>query len=725
MIYSLLIIFLFLININLFAGTNQKLDGNNNFIYLSPVPGSILNSAQTNIIIRSNSELNKNSIKQNILLIKGSLSGVHQGEIILSDDNKTLLFNPFLPFSDGESVTVNLSSGLKNIQGNQLGSIEFQFEIANRPSEDYKTLIDKELTTITPQNTNFKMEESSSGSYSLKRETGFLPTTFPNISLYSTKPSSGQIFLSNFSNDAYYADKDYLLILNNDGSPFFYKKMNGYSFGLTLQPNGKITYYNAGTKYFFFVMDSSFQIVDSVKCGNGYQTDVHELRILPNNHYLLIGAEIQTIDMSKIVDGGNPGAKVTGIIIQELDSNKNVVFQWRSWDHFKITDAVGVDLKAATIDYVHTNAIELDNDGNIIISNRHMDEITKINRITGEIIWRWGGKNNQFTFVNDNVGFSHQHAVRRIANGNITLFDNGNLHQAVLPSRAVEYKIDEQNMRAELVWQYVNQPVEVSSAMGFVQRLENGNTLIGWGTSNPTVTEVNPNNEKVFEMSLPDNVWSYRAFRFNLPKQYYSSFVPNNIKPESGAVLNETTAHLSWNKNLFANSFHVQVAKDSNFSNIIFDVDGIRDSSAIIKGLESGGNYYWHVSANNNNDQVGGYSGYAETRNFSIQNITDIKGTQIPATFSLMQNYPNPFTPSTKINYTLPRSAQVKLIIYDILGRQISKLVDEVQPAGYYTQQFNAGNLSSGIYIYQLQAYDTKINSQQIFQFTRKMLLVK
>jgi len=73
-----------------------------------------------------------------------------------------------------------------------------------------------------------------------------------------------------------------------------------------------------------------------------------------------------------------------------------------------------------------TLLISYDNDGNLLISSRHLDEITKINRTTGSIIWRLGGKNNQFAFPNDSLGFSHQHAIRRIGNENILLFDNGN-----------------------------------------------------------------------------------------------------------------------------------------------------------------------------------------------------------------------------------------------------------------------------------------------------------
>ncbi len=143
-----------------------------------------------------------------------------------------------------------------------------------------------------------------------------------------------------------------------------------------------------------------------------------------------MGNDRQHIDMSLIVPGGNPNAIVIGLIIQEIDENKNVVFQWRSWDHFNIIDAIYIDLTLPIVDYVHGNALELDNDGNILLSSRHLNEITKIDRVTGEMIWRMGGVHNQFTIVNDTIPFHYQHDIRRIANGNITLYDNGNFRIA-------------------------------------------------------------------------------------------------------------------------------------------------------------------------------------------------------------------------------------------------------------------------------------------------------
>jgi hypothetical protein len=74
----------------------------------------------------------------------------------------------------------------------------------------------------------------------------------------------------------------------------------------------------------------------------------------------------------------------------------------------------------------------------------------------------------------------------------------------------------------------------------------------------------------------------------------------------------------------------------------------------------------------------------------------------IPAKFNLKQNYPNPFNPTTKIDYEIPEKGFVTLTIYDILGRELAVLVNEIKDAGFYTVDFNAGKLNSGIYIYRL-----------------------
>ena len=96
-----------------------------------------------------------------------------------------------------------------------------------------------------------------------------------------------------------------------------------------------------------------------------------------------------------------------------------------------------------------------------------------------------------------------------------------------------------------------------------------------------------------------------------------------------------------------------------------------------------------------------------------IQDQSAIAVTQ----FGLMQNFPNPFNPRTKINFCLPEETLVSLSVYDITGRQVARLVNKVMKAGIYSIDFNGQYLSSGIYIYKMQAGN--------FSAIKRMLLIK
>jgi hypothetical protein len=269
-------------------------------------------------------------------------------------------------------------------------------------------------------------------------------------------------------------------------------------------------------------MDSAYNVVDSFQIGNGYvSTDPHDFQLLENGNAFVIAIDWQPYAMDTVVPGGNPNALVGGFIIQEQDPEKNVIFQWRSWDHFLITDAgPQIDLTDLFIDYVHGNAVEVESDTSILISSRSLDEITKIHRNTGDIIWRFGGKKNQFVFVNDTLGFTMQHDCRRLQNGNVTLFDNGTMHPEPKFSSALEYELDEINLEATLIRRLRNDPDIYGNAMGNAQWKSDSSVVVGWGNGVPGITEFNLDGEVNMEIQFQGI--SYRAFRFPWETTYFS-----------------------------------------------------------------------------------------------------------------------------------------------------------------------------------------------------------
>jgi hypothetical protein len=132
--------------------------------------------------------------------------------------------------------------------------------------------------------------------------------------------------------------------------------------------------------------------------------------------------------------------------------------------------------------------------------------------------------------------------------------------------------------------------------------------------------------------------------------------------------------------------------------------------------------YYWHLSAVN----LGGEGTFSTSAKFITgYGVTGVSQpiAEIPKDYSLMQNYPNPFNPTTTIAYELPKASYVKLVIYDVLGRTVSSLVDGVQAANRYQVEWNPSHLSSGVYFYRLEARSQDNSSN--FTSVKKLLYMK
>jgi hypothetical protein len=361
---------------------------------------------------------------------------------------------------------------------------------------------------------------------------GQIPTNFPTVTVttnYSSAVADGYVFMANNitpTNVGYY-----VMIMTNDGSPIWYRALTNAGYDLKVLPNGYIHYaqqiraltYSGGGDVTHEILDENYNPVESIHAGNGYVAEAHDFQMLPNGHVLQTGYYLSEVDMSQVVTNGNPAALVSGAVLQELDAQRNVVFQWRSWDHYPFTSQ-WVNSTAAVISEFHVNCIFQDNDGNLVISTPEW--VKKINRQTGDIMWHLGGPENQFTFVGvTQVQGSNQfrsHAINRLANGNVLLYNNSPGGPGST-STVHEYALDETNKIATHIWTYTPNPAVSGTVQGNAQRLANGDTFVGWGglgNVTPFVcTEVAGTNV-VFQMKFNNpNVISYRAYRFPYPPQ--------------------------------------------------------------------------------------------------------------------------------------------------------------------------------------------------------------
>lgn len=489
------------------------------FVYTVPENHSILNNKTSKIILKSDNKFSKNDIHKNKFIVRGNLAGDYKFDIIFPDERNTIILVPLKEFLPNEKVTLIIKEKITGFDYTKNQEIlDFRISPLNESiffDPINRTEVSKQEIEILFENLNSKISKDT------------LPPNFPPISVpLINNPSPGAFFLSNRPVGSVNDFDIWIIILGNDGVPVKYEQVQGFGNDFKMQPNGFLSRayifqaYNGYAHVEYWIMDNDFNHIDTYQMGNGYIADLHEFVILNNGNALMIGYDPQKVDMSKIIVGGYPDATVVGGIIQELDKNKNVVFQWRSWDHIPITDTYN-SLKDTFIDYCHLNAVEQDIDGNILASFRTTSQVIKISRQTGEIIWRLGGKQNDFEFVNDrfdSLAFSYQHDVRITDKGNLTLFDNGNQHSPNY-SRAVEYKIDELSKTAEMIWEFDENKRHFGFAMGSARRLPGGNTIIGWGTGGvpsdkPVFSEVNSNGEVVFEAYLPEGYTSYRVFKF-------------------------------------------------------------------------------------------------------------------------------------------------------------------------------------------------------------------
>jgi hypothetical protein len=261
----------------------------------------------------------------------------------------------------------------------------------------------------------------------------------------------------------------------------------------------------------WIVADRSYREVARIRAGNGVQADFHDLEVTPNTA-ILISYVAVTRDLSAI--GGAPNTAVLDNVVQEVDLRTGqVLFQWSALDHVDVRESYRPPPRqpGQPYDYIHLNSLDIDKDGDLLISGRRMNCVYKVDRKTGAVLWRLGGKRSTFK-LGPGAQFKLQHDADRQADGSISIFDNGEA-PGYRTSRGISLRLDTKTLTAKLRRNNRNPDSEVSRSQGNFQSLAHGHFFAGWG-SLPNFTEFSRKGKVLFNATLPKQVNSYRAYRF-------------------------------------------------------------------------------------------------------------------------------------------------------------------------------------------------------------------
>ena len=284
------------------------------------------------------------------------------------------------------------------------------------------------------------------------------------------------------------------------------------------------------------IVDHTYTEIARVKAGNGLSADVHELLLTPKGTALITVYNAVTRDLTAV--GGSSSGPTWDSIIQEIDiATGDVVFEWHSLDHVAITDSYAPVLNP--YDYFHINSIDVDYDGNLIVSARNTSAIYKIDKSTGNVMWTLGGRSSTIT-MGPRVFFMYQHDARVHPDGTLTLFDDGP-GPSSQAARAIRLGVDQVGKSAVLLQEYVHTDPLMVSAMGNAQLLGGDSVLVGWGTA-PYMTEFGSQGDVRFDAKFTGDAWNYRAFRnpwVGTPKTKPAVVARKHV--------GKTTVYVSWN----------------------------------------------------------------------------------------------------------------------------------------------------------------------------------
>jgi hypothetical protein len=385
----------------------------------------------------------------------------------------------------------------------------------------------KPVTTSQPTYPGRVVASGSSGSSSRRGVWAFRsrPDLSPpavEVSKKAHQAAPGYIFLAPQKGDAGQGGS---LIVDNEGKVVWFRPLQetygrAMDFKAQTYRGGPVLTWMEEGSGEYVICDHTYHEIARIEAGNGFEGDPHEFLISPQDTALITIFNRVPRDLSS-VGGPKESVAVQGVV-QEIDiETGEVLLEWESLDHVGLDESYGKpgqDIESSGIDYFHLNSIDVDHDDNLLICARKTCAVYKIDRKSGEIIWRLGGKKSDFE-MGPGTRFAFQHDARRLPDGTISIFDNGDtvfesgFPKTVEESRAIVLDVDEMRMKASLAREYDHPDKLYADAAGNAQLLPNGDMFVGWGRA-LSISEFAHDGELLLDLRLKYENKTYRAFRF-------------------------------------------------------------------------------------------------------------------------------------------------------------------------------------------------------------------
>jgi len=340
-----------------------------------------------------------------------------------------------------------------------------------------------------------------------------LPASFPPWEFEKPGQASHELYVVAPNLTLSGSPTQYVVIFDRNGVPVWWDTESpGRLINPTILEDGTIAWWR--DNHGFIVHDLSGSVLGEINTVLG-PTDLHELQQEPNGNYLLISSKVREhLDLTDYGYGSDE--EVLDYIVEEVDPEGQLVWSWDTGDHIGLAET-GRWWPQLTSeiprDIVHMNAIEPAGEDAVLVSLRHTDAIYKVDKATGEVLWKLGGTwtPKSLKVVDDPEGaypLGGQHDMRLLPDGTITLYDN-NTNQPS-PPRAVRYEIDEANRTATMVEQLTDPLATQSICCGSARRSGDGSWLMSWA-ANSYVAEYDAAGQANFQLKFGGTLFSYRA----------------------------------------------------------------------------------------------------------------------------------------------------------------------------------------------------------------------